>query len=67
MLVSIEFSPADAAVLEAQAAMQHTNVEDFSRCAVLKELHNAAYTAKLDRAFKNLKDGKWSEHELIEV
>ena len=67
MLVSINFNSTDAAALEAMATQNQISVEDFTRRAVLKELRNAAYTAKLDRAFQNLKEGKWTQHELVEV
>ena len=32
-----------------------------------KATHNARYLAKLDRAFANIRAGRWVEHDLIEV
>ena len=34
---------------------------------ILKALHNARYFAKIDRRIDNIKAGRWTEHELIEV
>ena len=67
MSVVIDFSPADMRLLKAQAMADNMSVEEFSYAAVMKTARNAAYLAKLDRAFKNMEEGKWVEHELIEV
>ena len=38
--------------------MRNMNVEEFSHAAAIKTARNAAYLAKLDRAFKNMEEGK---------
>lgn len=67
MSITINFSPADMQSLREYATHTNISVEEFSRQAVIKELHNISYRKKLDKAFDNMANGKWEEHELIEV
>ena len=38
MLINIDFSPSDVAILKEQAATCQTSIEDFSRRIILKEI-----------------------------
>ena len=66
MPVTIEFSLDSIAMIREQAAANNTTAEDFIRRASEKAARNAAYLAKLDRAFQQSIDGKCTPHELIE-
>ena len=67
MSITIDLSPADAQFVQEQAAAGNISVEQFSKDAIMKAARNAAYLAKLDRAFKQSIEGKCTPHELIEV
>ena len=67
MPITIDFSPADARLVREQAQAGNVSVEEFSHAAIMKAARNAAYLAKIDRAFRNMEQGKWTEQELIEV
>lgn len=47
---------------EVQKQFSENGAVDFG-----KATRNARYLARLDRAFKNVEEGRWTEHELIEV
>lgn len=67
MPITIDFSPADARLVREQAQAGNVSVEEFSHAAIMKAARNAAYLAKIDRAFKQSIEGKCTPHELIEV
>lgn len=67
MSITIDLSPADVQFVQEQAAAGNISVEQFSKDAIMKAARNAAYLAKLDRAFKQSIEGKCTPHELIEV
>ena len=66
MSITIDFSPSDVQFIQEQATAGNISIEQFSREAILKAARNAAYLAKLDRAFKQSVEGKCTPHELIE-
>ncbi len=47
---------------EVQKQFSETGAVDFG-----KATRNARYLTRLDKAFKNVEEGRWTEHELIEV
>ena len=57
MSITINFSPADMALIEAQASANNTTAEEFIRNASAKAARNAAYLAKLDHAAQQVKQG----------
>lgn len=67
MSITIDLSPAEVQFVQEQAAAGNISVEQFSKDAIMKAARNAAYLAKLDRAFKQSIEGKCTPHELIEV
>ncbi len=67
MPITIDFTPADARLVQEQAQAGNVSVEEFSHAAIMKAARNAAYLAKIDRAFKQSIEGKCTPHELIEV
>lgn len=58
MAMVVEFSPTEEEFIHAQAVAANLSAELFARDAVLKAARNAAYIAKLDRADRQLKEGK---------
>ena len=60
-------SPADVKFVQTQAATGNVSVAKFSRDAIMKAARNAAYLAKLDRAFKQNVERRCTPHELIEA
>ena len=67
MPITIDFTPADARLVQEQAQAGNVSVEEFSHAAIMKAARNAAYLAKINRAFKQSIEGKCTPHELIEV
>lgn len=67
MPITIDFTPADARLVQEQAQAGNVSVEEFSHAAIMKAARNAAYLVKIDRAFKQSIEGKCTPHELIEV
>lgn len=67
MSITIDLSPADVEFVQAQATAGNVSIEEFSREAVMKAARNAAYLAKLDRAFRQSVEGNCTPHELIEA
>ena len=70
MSITIELSPAELELVKTQADSKNVSVEDFSREAVMKQAGNAAYMAKINRAIKNLDEGKgkfFTDKELEEL
>ena len=47
---------------EINKQFSETGAVDFG-----KATRNARYLTRLDKAFKNVEEGRWTEHELIEV
>ena len=58
MAMVVEFSPTEEEFIHAQAVAANLSAELFARDAVLKAARKAAYIAKLDRADRQLKEGK---------
>ena len=67
MSITIDFSPADMALIEAQANASNTTAEEFIRNASAKAARNAEYLSMLGRAFRQMEEGKCQRHEMIEV
>ena len=67
MSITIDFSPADMALIEAQASARNTTAEEFIRTASAKAARNAEYLSTLDRAFRQMEEGRCQQHEMIEV
>lgn len=57
-MIMVELSSADTKLVEAGALAGNMSVEEFSHAAIMKAARNAAYTAKLDRAFQNMRERK---------
>lgn len=58
MSITIALSPKDTELVRAQALAGGMSMEEFSYAATMKAAKNAAYLAKIDRAIKNLDEGK---------
>ncbi len=58
MLITMDFSPADIMLIQKHAEASNLSMEDFTRDTVMKAVRNAEYLAKIDRAYKNLEEGK---------
>ena len=58
MAMVVEFSPTEEEFIHAQAVAANLSAELFAHDAVLKAARKAAYIAKLDRADRQLKEGK---------
>ncbi|HCB93284.1 MAG TPA: hypothetical protein DEP57_05665 [Selenomonas sp.] len=58
MSITLEFSPADMELIQEQAKASNRSAEDFIREAAAKSARNAAYLARIDRATKNLDEGR---------
>ena len=57
MPIVVNFSPADAALIHAQATADNTSAEEYIRKITLKSVHNAEYLAKLERGIKQMHEG----------
>ncbi|MBR3457416.1 MAG: hypothetical protein IKH16_04590 [Selenomonadaceae bacterium] len=58
MSITIDFTPAETQLLQAQATAANISVEEFSRKAIMKAANNAAYLAMLDKSFQQAEEGK---------
>ena len=58
MAMVVEFSPTEEEFIHAQAVAANLSAELFAHDAILKAARKAAYIAKLDRADRQLKEGK---------
>ena len=58
MSITIDFSPADMAMIEEQATLSQVSVDDFIKEAVAKAARNAAYLAELDARIEEVAQGK---------
>lgn len=52
MSITIEFTPAEIALIKEQATACNTTAEEFIRQASAKAARNAEYLAKLDKGFR---------------
>ncbi|MBR6267743.1 MAG: hypothetical protein IKR28_05345 [Selenomonadaceae bacterium] len=57
MSITIDFNPADMALIEKQAIAANQSVEDFIIKASMKSAHNAEYLAMIDRGIKQMHKG----------
>ncbi len=57
MSITIDFSPADIALIREQALANNTTAEEFIRQASAKAARNAAYLATIDRGIKQMHEG----------
>ena len=67
MSITIDFTPAEIALIREQATACNTTAEEFIRQASAKAARNAEYLAKIDRAFQQLEAGNGQQRELVEV
>ena len=58
MSITLDFSPADIALLQAQAKVGNVSIEEYSKAVILKAVRNAEYLAKLDLARGQVKNGQ---------
>ncbi len=57
MSITLDFAPADMAIIEQQAAAAKQSIERFIIEAAAKSARNAAYLAKIDRGIKQMHEG----------
>ena len=60
MSITIDLPPATMKFVEEQAVAQNVGVEEYALSVFNKAIHNAEYLAKIDRAFQNEKEGKFT-------
>ncbi|MBQ7480037.1 MAG: hypothetical protein IJT01_14260 [Selenomonadaceae bacterium] len=60
MSITIDFTPAEIALIKEQATACNTTAEEFIRQASAKAARNAEYLAKLDKGFKQMEEGKFT-------
>lgn len=60
----INFAPRELTLFKAELDKQ---LAEGNGVNILKALRNAHYLAEIDRRIANVKAGRWTEHELIEV
>ncbi|MBR3623453.1 MAG: hypothetical protein IKN43_08935 [Selenomonadaceae bacterium] len=58
MSIAVELSPIEHEFVKAQAVAANLSVELFAHDAIMKAANNAAYIAKLEKADKQLREGK---------
>lgn len=58
MVYTVEFTDKDTMLMQDVAKIKQVSVESFIIDAVRKAAQNAAYTAKLDRADEQIREGK---------
>ena len=58
MSITLDFAPADMAIIEQQAAAAKQSIERFIIEAAAKSARNAAYLDMLDKSRKQLQEGK---------
>ena len=57
MSITLDFSPADIELLQAQAKIDNVSIEEYSKAAIMKAVRNAEYLSKLDLAREQVKQG----------
>lgn len=57
MSITIDFSPADMALIQEQATANNKSAEDFIMEAAAKSARNSAYLAMIDRSIKQMHEG----------
>ena len=60
----INFAPRELTLFKAELDKQ---LAEGNGVNIFKALRNACYLAEIDRRIANVKAGRWTEHELIEV
>ena len=60
----INFAPAELKLFKEELDKQFAAGNGVD---IFKALRNARYLAEIDRSIANIKAGRWTEHELIEV
>ena len=58
MPITIDFSPADAQLIQEQAYEKKISPSDFIRNTILKSIHNAEYMAEINRRTEDIRQGK---------
>ena len=66
MSITLDFTPTDIELIQAQAAASNLSVEEFSRNIIRKAIHNSAYLAMIDQGLQQIANGTCHRHELIE-
>ena len=66
MSITLDFTPTDIELIQAQATANNLNIEEFSRKIIMKAIHNAAYMAMIDQGVQQIANGTCHQHELIE-
>ena len=58
MSITVNFSPADTALVQERAAAINVSIEEYIRQAVLKDANNYAYLAKLELSREQIQNGQ---------
>ena len=66
MSITLDFTPADIELIQAQAAASNLSIEEFSRKIIMKTIHNATYLSMIDKGMQQIANGTCHQHELIE-
>ncbi|MBR3457140.1 MAG: hypothetical protein IKH16_03155 [Selenomonadaceae bacterium] len=66
MSITLDFTPTDIELIQAQATASNLSIEEFSRNIIIKTIHNAAYMAMIDQGLQQIAKGTCHHHELIE-
>ena len=58
MPITIDFAPNEAQLLERQAVLGNTSIQEYVKRSALKAAQNAEYLAMLERSREELRTGK---------